>query len=235
MAILTKHAEQRMLERCDRPKGVRKKNLRKSMKKIVDRAFEEGICHSECSGELRTYLDGQFLSHKSANNMRVFNQNVYIFQGRALITVLNVPNYLSEIVSNLHAELGVGVKRGDSQGGRIPIHKWVRESGMSEKKQKYLVSVTGTSRSKGLGLPIKYLQHLILGQSDYRQPEFKNMSVIKMREIIDEFRRYNPEHARQIKEVYDIVKEYHPSQEVKDTCRKIRQGMNEISSSASGL
>lgn len=84
--IITRHAEQRIRKRL----GVK----RKAVEKIAIDAYTNGKSHSECKGNLKRYLDGQFLKEYKATNMRVQNQMLYIFNDNTLITVLLLPDNL---------------------------------------------------------------------------------------------------------------------------------------------
>ena len=82
--VLTNHAEQRVKDRV----GVSKKIA----DKVTQRALDNGIKHAETTGSLKRYMDKLYLSHRNANNMRIYNRKVYIFDQDVLITVINLPN-----------------------------------------------------------------------------------------------------------------------------------------------
>lgn len=92
-AIVTDHAKQRTKDRL----GVSKKIANK----VASKALEHGITHASAKGNLKSYLDKLYLSHKTANNIRVYNRKIYIFDGHILITVLNLPNNLIKIADKL--------------------------------------------------------------------------------------------------------------------------------------
>lgn len=83
MCILTKHAQKRVVQRC----GVSKKTA----KSVADRALDKGLRHMECNGELTKYLNGIYLSYQAANNLRLYDNRVWIFKNQTLITVYNLP------------------------------------------------------------------------------------------------------------------------------------------------
>ena len=83
---LTKHGRKRVEERS----GVGKSE--KKTDRMTKLALERGYKHSETKGSLRKYLDGKFLSHKSANNMRVYSGQLWIFNNDRLITVIPLPS-----------------------------------------------------------------------------------------------------------------------------------------------
>lgn len=82
-AVLTDHAKKRLKERLGTTK--------KSSISVANNALASGKRHSDYRGAARKFLDKTFLSYKSANNMRVFNNYVFIFNGNTLITVLPFP------------------------------------------------------------------------------------------------------------------------------------------------
>lgn len=92
-AIVTNHAKQRTKDRL----GVSKKVANK----IAGKALEHGVTHALAKGKLKSYLDKLYLSHKSANNLRVYNRKVYLFDKNILITVLNLPNNLINAADKL--------------------------------------------------------------------------------------------------------------------------------------
>lgn len=92
-AIVTNHAKQRTKERL----GLSKKIA----DKVAAKALEHGVSHSSAKGNLKHYLDKLYLKHKTANNLRVYNRKVYIFNGNILITVINLPNSLIKTADKL--------------------------------------------------------------------------------------------------------------------------------------
>jgi hypothetical protein len=93
MAIITNHGEQRVKDRV----GVSKKLA----EKMADKALEFGIKHDEVAGELKKYLDRIYLSHKVSNNTRIYNQKVYLFNGKKLISVLDLPSKFHKTVDKI--------------------------------------------------------------------------------------------------------------------------------------
>ena len=90
---LTGHAKGRMKERCGLPK--------KAVERSAQTALEEGICHSECTGRLKKYIDYLFLSHGRGANIRLYGNHVYIFSHTSLITVLALPNIYKNAVNKI--------------------------------------------------------------------------------------------------------------------------------------
>ena len=95
--IVTNHAKQRTKDRL----GVSKKIA----DKITNKALENGITHAQAKGNLKAYLDKVYLTHKNANNLRVYNRKVYLFRGAVLITVINLPNKLINIADKIQKNI----------------------------------------------------------------------------------------------------------------------------------
>lgn len=84
MTEVTWHGKNRLKERVGIPK--------RASQKQTQRAFEKGISIDETVGSLRNYLDGVFLKEGTANNLRVWSGNVYVFTDERLITVFALPS-----------------------------------------------------------------------------------------------------------------------------------------------
>lgn len=100
--VITKHAKKRMKQRC----GVNKK----SMDRIAEIAYENGLKHGELTGNLKKYVDGLYLKHKAGNQIRLYGDKVYIFHDKRLITVFQIPNNLMKEVTKLRKERDKKVK-----------------------------------------------------------------------------------------------------------------------------
>lgn len=96
MAILTKHAKHRSKERM----GLNKE----ASDKAAQKALEVGIRHSETAGSLHRYLSRLFLTKKTANNIRIYAEKVFIFSGNVLITVLQLPNEYKKVVNKINKQ-----------------------------------------------------------------------------------------------------------------------------------
>lgn len=81
---VTEHSKKRGKERL----GLNNKAFEKTALK----ALENGITHKEVKGKLNRYLNAEYLKHKKANAMRIYNEFIYFFQGSTLITVIPLPN-----------------------------------------------------------------------------------------------------------------------------------------------
>lgn len=92
MVIVTHHAE----ERTKRVVTSKKKAL-----EIAEEAFGFGIKHEETTGRLRKYLTGLYLQERTANNIRIHHQKVFLFNNNILITILNLPQNLNNSVESI--------------------------------------------------------------------------------------------------------------------------------------
>lgn len=84
--IVTKHAKQRMKQRC----GLKDKSS-EHMAKI---AYEKGLRHGDLTGNLKKWVDSLYFRNHSANQIRLYADKAYIFTGVKLITVLQIPHNL---------------------------------------------------------------------------------------------------------------------------------------------
>ena len=80
---VTIHAKKRLKQRVGLPKSACQRHAQK--------AFDNGRCHQDVRGSLKRYLDHLFLSHKTANEIRIYGQFIYLFANTNLMTVLHVP------------------------------------------------------------------------------------------------------------------------------------------------
>lgn len=97
MVYVTDHAAKRSKERLGLPKRVATKN--------AERALHYGIKHSETKGALRRYLNAVYLKRETANNIRIYSNNVYIFHNEMLITIYPLPNEYKRTAERLWKEL----------------------------------------------------------------------------------------------------------------------------------
>lgn len=98
---ITKHAKKRTKQRIGVPKKDSEKNAEKAMK--------YGITHSEAKGNLYRYMSKVFLRNETPNNMRVYNRKLYLFKGKVLITILDVPHNLCSIADDLQKKKAVRI------------------------------------------------------------------------------------------------------------------------------
>lgn len=88
MIAVTTHAKRRLKERC----GVNRNNA----ERIAERAFRKGISFNNASEIARRYISSIYLKHdKMNNNIRIYGNNVYIFENQTLITVFPLPHRIA--------------------------------------------------------------------------------------------------------------------------------------------
>lgn len=88
--IVTRHAEKRLKERM----GLSKK----SCKRATETAYYKGLRHKETVGNLNKWVTSLYFTNRVANNIRIYGDKAWIFAGRTLLTVLQVPNSLKKSV-----------------------------------------------------------------------------------------------------------------------------------------
>lgn len=93
MTRVTNHAARRTKERLGLPKKLSHKN--------AENALRYGIRHSDTSGSLNRYISALYWKHETANNVRIYCNNVYIFHGETLITIFSAA---AEIPQNCGAD-----------------------------------------------------------------------------------------------------------------------------------
>jgi hypothetical protein len=95
---MSNHATDRMSERC----GLNKK----SAERLSKLALENGISHNDTVGSLNRYLTKLFFYNKTANNIRIYGEYVYIFCDDILITVIPLDNKYKKVVRNINTKKG---------------------------------------------------------------------------------------------------------------------------------
>lgn len=90
MACATKHGRDRLRKR----NGLN----HKSIDRIVEKVYRDGLQHGETTGRLNKWITKLYFSNKTADSIRIYGDKAYIFAGSLLITVLQVPNNLLDIV-----------------------------------------------------------------------------------------------------------------------------------------
>jgi hypothetical protein len=95
--IITKHAYKRAKERM----GVNKNALNR----IAKRAFEKGLKQSDVNGKIKEVFEILYNTEKTANNIRIYGEFIYIFADNRLLTVIQVNNEYKNYIKN-HKKLG---------------------------------------------------------------------------------------------------------------------------------
>ena len=94
MPYITKHGRERIKEKLGKKIPV----------KIAEKALQHGLKHSDtkAGGSLSKYFDYLYLSHNGAgNNVRIYNEKVFIFSNEVLITVFDLPHSYKEQVRKI--------------------------------------------------------------------------------------------------------------------------------------
>jgi len=93
MVKISDHGNKRVRSRCGIPK--------KSVEKLTKDAFHKGITHAETTGSLNKFITAEYFYNQKANNIRIYNDKVFIFAGETLVTVFNLPQRYRESVKNI--------------------------------------------------------------------------------------------------------------------------------------
>lgn len=88
--LITKHAYERARERlrwrCN------------ALDKMAILAFDNGIKHCDTKGALNKYITKLWFNYKTANNIRIYGENIYFFRGSTLITLYQLPNDMKRLI-----------------------------------------------------------------------------------------------------------------------------------------
>ena len=90
MPIVTHHARQRMRER---------RGTKGDADRVTERALTDGISYKDVSGRLHRYLTA--LHMQAGHEIRIYGNQVYVFNGAVLVTVLPLPRRYEEQVAKI--------------------------------------------------------------------------------------------------------------------------------------
>lgn len=93
MTSVTNHAVKRTKERLGLSKKLAAKN--------AERALAEGLRHRDTGGSLYRYIESLYWKNRTANNVRIYCNYVYIFHDSLLITVYPLPQRYRKTVDKL--------------------------------------------------------------------------------------------------------------------------------------
>lgn len=94
---ISNHAKQRLKERC----GLQKKSL----DRMAQRAFEQGIAHAQTKGRLNKWITKLYFQHRTASKVRIYGEKCYLFdRNETLITVMDIPNDLKKALKEMIKE-----------------------------------------------------------------------------------------------------------------------------------
>ena len=91
---LTKHGKRRIKQRANIGKSDKK------VKNVAKKALERGYRHNETKGSLNKYITSLYFKNQEANNIRIYNNFVWIFVHTKLITVFPLPTKFKENFNN---------------------------------------------------------------------------------------------------------------------------------------
>jgi hypothetical protein len=91
--VITKHAYERAKERLSWTEKV--------LDKMAQKAFSIGISHKDTKGGLNKYITKIWFDYKTANNVKIHGEVIYLFNKNTLITVYQLPNDLRKKAKNV--------------------------------------------------------------------------------------------------------------------------------------
>lgn len=94
---ITNHAKVRAEQRLNLPL--------EPFLKLSAKALVTGLSHNQTTGRLNKYVTRLYMQGKSANNIKIYGEFIYLFQNDKLITVFAVPNDLKAISNKLQKKL----------------------------------------------------------------------------------------------------------------------------------
>jgi hypothetical protein len=96
-AIVTRHANKRIRERV----GISKSASKNLAKKVL----KDGLDSSELEGKIKEYVDKVSSKSKNGNNIKFFNDKIYIFANEFLLTVIPLPKHLMKVSLKLRKRI----------------------------------------------------------------------------------------------------------------------------------
>lgn len=93
MLVISQHAYERSRERLSLTKS--------STKRLARKAFDQGLKHNQATGPLRKYINGLWMQHQSASNIRIYGDNIFLFAGNILVTLYQLPLELRKLAHKL--------------------------------------------------------------------------------------------------------------------------------------
>ena len=90
MPKVTHHARQRMRER---------RGTKGDADRVTERALTDGISYKDVSGRLHRYLTA--LHMQAGHEIRIYGNQVYVFNGAVLVTVLPLPRRYEDQVAKI--------------------------------------------------------------------------------------------------------------------------------------
>jgi hypothetical protein len=90
--LITDHAYLRAKERLSLNK--------KSIDRLAKVAYVKGIKQSDTKGQLKKYVDKLYFEYKTANNIRIYGEVIFLFSKNTLVTLYQVPNEFRRLLKH---------------------------------------------------------------------------------------------------------------------------------------
>jgi hypothetical protein len=100
---ISDHAGYRVRKRI----GINKKSVRR----LTDKTFSDGLSHSESTGQLEKYYTFLFFKNKTATNIRIYAGYVWIFGRDTLMTVFPIPRHHQKTARQLLKKRGTNATK----------------------------------------------------------------------------------------------------------------------------
>lgn len=97
MVNITNHAYERAKERLRWSPTV--------LDKMAEKAFHDGVRHSDTKGSLNRFITSIWFDYKNCNNIRIHGENMFFFAGETLITLYQLPNNFKKHIRLTRREL----------------------------------------------------------------------------------------------------------------------------------
>lgn len=63
-----------------------------TLNRMASKALNDGFRHEDTKGTLNTYITDIWKQYETANNIRIYGQNIYLFRFNKLITIYRISN-----------------------------------------------------------------------------------------------------------------------------------------------
>ena len=95
--MLTKHAIDRARDRLSLSE--------KSLQRLSEKAFFEGIKHGDTKGKLNRFISRKYFNNPAATNIRIYGEVIYFFSSDfTLMTLYQIPNEIKKVVNKKRNE-----------------------------------------------------------------------------------------------------------------------------------
>ena len=89
---ITEHAYERAKERFSLNKAA--------LERFANSAYKNGIKQSDTVGQLKKYIAKLWHKYKTANNIRIYGEIIFIFCDNRLITLYHIPNEFKRVLKH---------------------------------------------------------------------------------------------------------------------------------------